>query len=95
MPEYKTDLDTKFMPIGALWNSPPGKKSVASGSIYINGRKVRIIVLVMDEKTKAKLKTDRKPDLTVMADVPNDMDLGFRTFREEADPQRDEPGSEG
>ena len=77
------NLDTKFAPIGALWQSDPGKKSIASGSIYIQGRKIRVVVLQMSEKTKARMTTKNKPHWQVCADIPYDMDMGLKAFSDQ------------
>lgn len=80
--EPKVD-EYKFKAIGGLWKRPEGSKSIATGSITVNGRKVKVVVVQFARKHAEGAKV---PDWTIKAEVPFDLDLGV------APPKSEEAG---
>jgi len=85
MTGYGEDMDATFKQIGGVWLSQQGKASIGTGSITVDGRKVKIVVLPNKRKTETK-----HPDWILKANVPNDMNMGFSPDTQSA-PSPQEP----
>ena len=79
--EPKVD-DVAFKRIGALWINNKGTVSIATGSIEIQGRKVKLTILPNKRKLSDPNANQRWPDWNINAEVPYDMDLGYRKKEE-------------
>jgi hypothetical protein len=74
--------DVAFKAVGALWLTTKGTVSIASGSIEVQGRKVKIVVLPNKRKLDVPGSNERWPDWNIKAEVPYDLDMGYRKKEE-------------
>jgi hypothetical protein len=75
--------EVAFKPVGALWPNTKGTVSIATGSIEIQGRKVKLTVLPNKKKSGDPNANPKWPDWIIKAEVPYDMDLGYRKKAQE------------
>lgn len=76
----------KFKSIGALWKRPEGSKSIATGSIEVDGRTIKVAILRFTRTLKSG---KQPPDWSIHAEVPFDLNLGRSARAEE--PAQSEP----
>jgi hypothetical protein len=74
--------DVAFKAVGALWINKKGTVSIATGSIEVMGRKVKITVLPNKRKESDANANPKWPDWNIKAEVPYDLDMGYRKKEE-------------
>ena len=70
--------ESKFKNVGALWPNTKGTVSIATGSITIDGRVIKLTVLPNKKKEGPDAAAHPKwPDWIIKANVPYDMNMGY------------------
>lgn len=75
--------DVAFKPVGALWPNEKKTVSIATGTIEVMGRKVKIVVLPNKKKLDDPQANPRWPGWIIKAEVPYDLDMGYRKKAQE------------